>query len=102
MIKIVTVIGARPQFIKASVMSRYLRKNRHLGIVEKIVHTGQHYDQNMSDSFFQQLQIPEPSYHLNINNAAHGKMTGRMLEGIEEVILVEKPDYLMVYGDTNS
>lgn len=102
MITVLTVIGARPQFIKASVMSRYFRENSHLGVAEKIIHTGQHYDKNMSEVFFQQLQIPEPSYHLNINNASHGKMTGKMLEGVEEIILSEKPDYLMVYGDTNS
>ena len=102
MINIITVIGARPQFIKASVMSRYFRKNPSVGITEKIIHTGQHYDKNMSDVFFQQLQIPEPAYHLNVNNASHGKMTGKMLEGVEEIILTEKPDYLMVYGDTNS
>jgi UDP-GlcNAc3NAcA epimerase len=101
MIKIVTVIGARPQFIKAAAISRYIRDNR-CGIHEVIVHTGQHFDANMSDVFFAQMDIPAPDYNLNINSLSHGAMTGQMLGGIEEVLLKEKPAYTLVYGDTNS
>lgn len=100
MLKIVTILGARPQFIKAAALSRAIagRKN----IREVIVHTGQHYDENMSDIFFQQMNIPLPDYQLNITSSYHGQMTGRMLEGIETVLLKEKPQVVMVYGDTNS
>jgi UDP-GlcNAc3NAcA epimerase len=97
--KILTVIGARPQFIKASVVSMALRKS---DLQEVLVHTGQHFDENMSDIFFRQMEIPAPSYNLEINSLGHGAMTGRMLEKLEEVILQEKPDLVMVYGDTNS
>ena len=98
--KIVTVIGARPQFIKAAIVSRWLRQTP--GCHEILVHTGQHYDENMSDVFFQELEIPMPAYHLGIGSAGHGAQTGRMLEAIENVLLETKPDKLMVYGDTNS
>jgi UDP-GlcNAc3NAcA epimerase len=98
--KIVTIVGARPQFIKASVVSKALKKIN--GIDEIIIHTGQHYDKNMSAIFFEQLNIPQPSYNLNINQGSHGQMTGRMLEGIEDILIVEKPDYVLVYGDTDS
>ena len=98
--KVVTVIGARPQFIKAAAVSRVLRKND--GIKEIIVHTGQHFNHSMSSVFFQEMQIPEPDYNLEINCLSHGAMTGRMIEKIEEVLVVEKPDWVMVYGDTNS
>jgi UDP-GlcNAc3NAcA epimerase len=97
--KIVTVLGARPQFIKASTVSRAL-KNK--GIKEIIVHTGQHFDHNMSQVFFDEMEIPTPDYNLSVSGLNHGAMTGRMLEKIEEVLLKEKPDYTMVYGDTNS
>lgn len=99
-LKIVTVIGARPQFVKAAAVSREIAK--HADIREVIVHTGQHFDANMSDIFFKEMQIPRPDYHLEINSVGHGAMTGRMLEKIEEVLLQEKPDFVMVYGDTNS
>lgn len=98
--KIVTVIGARPQFIKAAAVSRAIKKTG--GIREIIVHTGQHFDDNMSSVFFREMEIPQPNYNLQVNSLSHGAMTGRMLEKIEEVLLQEKPDYLMVYGDTNS
>lgn len=98
--KIVTVIGARPQFIKAAVVSRWLRETP--GFKEVLVHTGQHYDENMSDIFFQELEIPMPGYHLGIGSGGHGAQTGRMLEAIEKVLLDEKPDKLLIYGDTNS
>ena len=99
--KIVTIIGARPQFIKAAVVSRAMRL-RSNEITEVIVHTGQHFDSNMSDIFFDELDIPKPHYHLGVGGGTHGQNTGRMLEKIEEVLLEEKPDYLLVYGDTDS
>ena len=98
--KILTIIGARPQFIKAAALSRELKKHR--TIKEIIVHTGQHYDNNMSDIFFEQLEIPKPHYNLNINELSHGAMTGKMLEKIEEVLIREQPDWVLVFGDTNS
>jgi UDP-GlcNAc3NAcA epimerase len=98
--KILSVVGARPQFIKAAVVSRALQP--YSGVQELMVHTGQHFDDNMSDIFFRQLEIKNPRYHLNISNLPHGAMTGRMLEQIEEIILQEKPDAVLVYGDTNS
>ncbi|MGP1489478.1 MAG: non-hydrolyzing UDP-N-acetylglucosamine 2-epimerase [Treponema sp.] len=99
---ILTIIGARPQFIKAAVLSRYIRNNPQLGVKETIVHTGQHYDQNMSDIFFTQMDIPQPHYNLHIGSGSHGKMTGLMLEKIEVLLLELKPDVVLVYGDTNS
>ncbi len=98
--KVVTIIGARPQFIKAAVVSRAFAKNTN--IQEVIVHTGQHFDANMSDVFFEEMSIPKPNYNLNINGLGHGAMTGQMLEKIEEVLLTEKPEWVLVYGDTNS
>ena len=98
--KIVTILGARPQFIKAGSVSREIAK--HENIEEVIIHTGQHFDANMSDIFFDEMQIPKPNYYLNVNGLGHGGMTGQMLEKIEEVLLKEKPDWVMVYGDTNS
>ena len=98
--KIVTILGARPQFIKAGSVSREISK--HSDIEEIIVHTGQHYDANMSDIFFDEMKIPKPDYNLDINGLGHGAMTGQMLEKIEEVLIKEKPDWVMVYGDTNS
>ena len=98
--KILTIVGARPQFIKAAVLSREIAK--HPEISEIIVHTGQHYDSNMSDVFFEEMEIPLPKYNLSISNVGHGAMTGRMLEEIEKIMLQEKPDWVLVYGDTNS
>jgi len=98
--KIITIVGARPQFVKAAALSREFAK--HTTIEEIIVHTGQHFDKNMSDIFFTEMAIPKPKYNLNINSVVHGAMTGRMLEGIEKILLTEKPDLLLVYGDTNS
>jgi len=98
--KILTILGARPQFIKAGSVSREIAK--HKEIEEIIVHTGQHYDTNMSDIFFDEMQIPKPNYFLGIGGKSHGAMTGQMIEKIEEVALIEKPDWIMVYGDTNS
>jgi len=98
--KILTILGARPQFIKAGSVSREIGK--HKEIEEIIVHTGQHYDANMSDIFFDEMQIPKPNYFLGIGGKSHGAMTGQMIEKIEEVALSEKPDWIMVYGDTNS
>lgn len=96
--KILTIVGARPQFIKAAPVSRALRKAHR----EVLVHTGQHYDANMSDIFFEELHIPKPDHNLGIGGGTHGQMTGRMLEAIEQVMLEEKPDVALVYGDTNS
>lgn len=98
--KILTVVGARPQFVKAATVSRVIRSTE--GLTEILIHTGQHYDANMSQVFFTEMQIPQPNYHLGIGGSSHGAMTGRMLEKIEEVIIQEKPDVLLVYGDTNS
>lgn len=98
--KILTIVGARPQFIKAAVISRVLAQRS--DVEEIIVHTGQHYDHNMSDVFFEEMEIPHPKYNLQINGMDHGAMTGQMLEKIEEVIKVENPDWVLVYGDTNS
>lgn len=96
--KIVTVVGARPQFIKAAVVSHVLRKNHK----EILVHTGQHFDYNMSEQFFKELDIPDPDYNLGISGGTHAQMTGRMMIAIEEVLQKENPDWLLVYGDTNS
>ncbi len=100
MIKIVTVIGARPQFIKAAALSRQINLNSE--IQEIIIHTGQHFDANMSDVFFEEMNIPKPNYNLNINSSSHGAMTGQMLEKIEDILIQIKPDFVLVYGDTNS
>jgi UDP-GlcNAc3NAcA epimerase len=98
--KIVTIVGARPQFIKPAVVSRAFSK--HPNIQEIIVHTGQHFDDNMSEIFFNEMEIPKPKYNIAINGLSHGAMTGQMLEKIENILLKEKPDWVIVYGDTNS
>jgi UDP-GlcNAc3NAcA epimerase len=95
---VLTVVGARPQFVKAAPVSRALRRR----LREVLVHTGQHYDRDMSASFFEQLAIPEPDRHLGIGSGSHGAMTGRMLEALEAVMRDVKPDLVLVYGDTNS
>jgi UDP-N-acetylglucosamine 2-epimerase len=96
--KVVTVVGARPQFIKAAVVSHELRKKHK----EVLVHTGQHFDYNMSEQFFEELDIPKPTYNLGVSGGTHAQMTGKMMIAIEEVLMKEKPDWLLVYGDTNS
>ena len=96
--KVLTVVGARPQFIKAAVVSHVLRKCH----TEILIHTGQHYDYNMSEQFFEELSIPTPNYNLGISGGTHAQMTGKMMIAIEEVLMKEKPDWLLIYGDTNS
>ena len=98
--KIVTILGARPQFVKAAVLSRIIRE--HGELEEIIVHTGQHFDQNMSDIFFEEMEIPKPKYNLHINGLSHAAMTGQMLIGVEKILVDEKPLAVVVYGDTNS
>lgn len=97
--KVVTIVGARPQFVKAAVVSRALSAH---GVSESIVHTGQHYDSSMSDVFFEEMEIPKPRHHLGVGGLSHGAMTGQMLEKIEAVLVAEKPDWTLIYGDTNS
>ncbi|MGQ9619991.1 MAG: non-hydrolyzing UDP-N-acetylglucosamine 2-epimerase [Bacteroidales bacterium] len=101
-IKIISLVGARPQIIKASAISRAVKNKCSNKIKEIIVHTGQHYDRELSQVFFEELEIPRPDYNLGVGSARHGKQTGLMLTGIEEVLLTEKPDCLVIYGDTNS
>lgn len=96
--KVLSVVGARPQFIKAAVVSREIRRNH----CEILLHTGQHYDDNMSQLFFEELPLPQPDYHLGVGSDTHGRQTAKMLAGIEEVLLKEKSDWVLLYGDTNS
>lgn len=102
MIKIVTIIGARPQIIKAAALSRAIKNLFSKQIQEIIVHTGQHYDANMSQVFFDELGIPTPDYNLNVGSGSHGKQTATMIAGIEDILLKEKPNAIVLYGDTNS
>lgn len=105
-IKIINIVGARPQFIKAAAVSRAVQQHNiqspSPGIVEKIVHTGQHYDDNMSKAFFNELEISEPGYNLEVGSGSHGEQTAKMLQKIEAVLVKERPDICFVYGDTNS
>jgi UDP-GlcNAc3NAcA epimerase len=98
-VKIASIVGARPQFVKAAMVSRALRS---AGVTETLVHTGQHYDDNMSKVFFEELRIPKPDYNLGIGSGDHGSQTGRMLEALEKVLQQVQPDWTLVYGDTNS
>ncbi len=98
--RIFSVVGARPQFVKAAIVSQALEK--YPNVEHAIVHTGQHYDQNMSDVFFEELGMPAPAFNLHISASGHGAMTGRMLEALEKLYIEEKPDVVVVYGDTNS
>lgn len=100
--KLVTIIGARPQIIKAAALSRAIKNHYSDKIQEVIVHTGQHYDDNMSQVFFDELQIPRPDYNLHVGSASHGVQTARMTEGIEALLIKEQPDFIILYGDTNS
>ena len=100
MMRLVTVVGARPQFVKAAVVARALARRDEID--HKLIHTGQHFDQRMSAQFFEELAIPEPDHNLAISGGHHGQMTGRMMEGIEQVLLEDRPDAVLVYGDTNS
>ena len=100
--KIITIVGARPQIIKASAISRAIGLYFKEEIEEIIVHTGQHYDQNMSQIFFEELGIPKPSYNINVGSGRHGHQTAKMIDGIEEILIKEKPDSVILYGDTNS
>lgn len=100
--KIVTIIGARPQIIKSSAMSRAIRTKFNDQIEEIIVHTGQHYDANMSEVFFEEMGIPKPKHNLNVGSGSHGAQTAKMIQGLEEIYIAEKPDGIIVYGDTNS
>ena len=100
--KLVTIIGARPQIIKSAALSRAIRNHYADQIQEVIVHTGQHYDDNMSQVFFDELQIPRPDYNLHVGSASHGVQTARMTEGIEALLIKEQPDFIVLYGDTNS
>ena len=98
--KIINIIGARPQFIKVGIVNKELTKNSNFESI--IIHTGQHYDENMSKVFFDELEISRPDYNLSVGSGTHGKQTADMLSGIEEVLIKEKPDWVIVYGDTNS
>src|SRR4051812_22320235 len=97
--RVASIVGARPQFVKAAVVSRALAS---AGVSDVLVHTGQHYDFEMSALFFDELDLPVPNYHLNIGSGHHGAQTGRMLEAIESLLLRDRPDMVLVYGDTNS
>ena len=99
MVKVLHIVGARPQFVKLSPLYNCMKKNN---FKQKILHTGQHYDQNMSKIFFSKFNIPMPDFNLNINQLNHGAMTGRMIEMIEKILILEDLDYIIVYGDTNS
>ena len=102
--KIYTVVGARPQFIKAAALNKAFKKlkSENTNLEEKIIHTGQHFDKNMSDNFFSELEIDEPLYNLNINRGTHGSNTGRMIEELEKIFIKDCPNGVLIYGDTDS
>ena len=103
--RIITIVGARPQFIKAAMLSKAIiehNKATHTQIEEQLIHTGQHYDKNMSQIFFSEMGLPQPTWQLHCGNASHGAMTGQMLIEIEQILLKNRPDYVIVYGDTDS
>jgi len=100
--KIITIVGARPQIIKSSAISRAISTKFNEQLEEVIVHTGQHYDENMSAVFFDEMGIPQPNYNLNVGSGTHGAQTAKMIEGLESIFLSEKPNGVLVYGDTNS
>ncbi|MBU2060638.1 MAG: UDP-N-acetylglucosamine 2-epimerase, partial [Bacteroidetes bacterium] len=100
--KIVTIVGARPQIIKSSAISRAIQNHFSDQLEEVIIHTGQHYDANMSEVFFKELKIPKPKYNLEVGSGNHGEMTAKMLSGLEELFQKENPDGVLIYGDTNS
>ncbi len=102
MIKIVTIIGARPQIIKAAALSRAIKTKFSGKIKEVIIHTGQHYDKNMSNVFFNEMGIPEPDYNLGVGSGTHGRQTAAMIEKIEDILIKEKPAFVVLFGDTNS
>lgn len=102
MIKIITILGARPQFIKAAMLTKKICEKYQDKINEIMIHTGQHYDHLMSGSFFEEFDLPKPKYNLHIHETQHGAMIGKMLIGVEEILTIEKPDAVIVYGDTNS
>ena len=101
-LRILTVVGARPQIIKAAAIARAIGRSFQGRIEERLLHTGQHYDTNMSDVFFAELGVPAPAVHLGVGAGTHGAQTARMIEGLEQALLSERPDLLLVYGDTNS
>lgn len=100
--KIITIVGTRPQIIKSSAISRAISSQFSNQLMEIIVHTGQHYDDNMSNVFFEEMKMPQPNYNLNVGSGSHGMQTAKMLEGLEGILLKEQPDAVLVYGDTNS
>ena len=104
MIRIITIVGARPQFVKAAMLSRAIsmRNKEGMSFEEKLIHTGQHYDENMSRVFFHEMGILKPTWQLHCGNHTHGAMTGQMLMDIEKILIDNQPDYVLVYGDTNS
>lgn len=101
-LNVITIVGARPQFIKAAAFSRWVRDHGAGRIAEKIIHTGQHYDDNMSEVFFRELDIPTPAFRFQVAGSTHGRMTGAMIADIEDVLIEQKPDCVLIYGDTNS
>ena len=103
--KIITIVGARPQFIKAAMLSRAIQLHNQTGqetIREQLIHTGQHYDENMSRIFFSEMDMTRPTWQLHCGHTTHGAMTGQMLIEIEKILTEHRPDYVVVYGDTNS